>query len=237
MCYTYVKRDPCTSKETYLHRSKSTTTSLHMWKQTLFSLWSIARSCDIWASHVTDEWVVYHVTYEGVGHGWISNLSRHVWRSDGVYQGVMSRMNESFVTSRMNESCHVWISHLSRHVWRSDGVYQGVMSRINQIFITSHMKELWRVWRNHVAYEWDVCHVTYEGAMTCMKELCHKWKSHVSGEWVMSRIMSRMNTSCHKRISQMSETCHKRALLNELVMSRINTSGHKRISRMNESCH
>jgi len=199
MCYTYVKRDPCTSKETYLRRSKSTTTSLHMWKQTLFSLWSIARSCDIWASHVTDEWVVYHVTYEGVGHGWISNLSRHVWRSDGVYQGVMSRINQIFITSHMKELWRVWRSHVAYEWDVCHVTYEGAMTC---------MKELCHKWKSHVSGEWVMSRIMSRMNTSChkrisqMSETCHK--RALLNELVMSRI----NTSGHKRISRMNESCH-----------------------------
>jgi len=64
----------------------------------------------------------------------------------------MSHVTHEWVTSHMNEPCHIWMSHAT---------YEWVMS---------HMNESPHIWMNHVTYEW---------VMTRMNESCHIWVQSV----------------------------------------------------------
>jgi len=126
----------------------------------------------------------------------------------------MSHMTYEWVTSHMNEWCHIRMiyvtyesvtSHVNEscHIWRSHVTYEGVMSRMKE---SCHMR---------------ICHVTCESVISRVKKSCHVYMSHVTPintqevrgtyhiwmshvvkiKWFMSHIWMRhvthMNESCH----------------------------------------
>jgi len=120
---------------------------IHIWLEES-PMWN-GRSCHLWRSQVTCEWVMSHmneschtcdsqVIQQGLvasstacqiwmSHGTYDTLSCHIWTSHVTYEYVVSHMNES-VMSHMNESCHIWMSHVT-HEW-----------------VMSHMNESWHRW-------------------------------------------------------------------------------------------
>jgi len=106
-----------------------------------------------------------------------SNASWHTKHYCVIWHSFIRRhITYEWVTSHMNESCHIWTSHVihewvmihkdeSCHIWTSQVTYERVMS---------HMNESGHIWMSQVTYEWVMSH---------MNESCHIWMSHVTYEW------------------------------------------------------
>jgi len=79
----------------------------------------------------------------------------------------MSHVVYKWVTSHMNESCHIWMSHVT-HEW--------VVPHINE---SRHICETWLIWMGHVTYKRGAGHpLAKQPLMMCRK----------NGIWVMSHI-------------------------------------------------
>ena len=144
---------------------------------------TLNKSCHIWMSHVIIEWVMSHknewfcIRMSNVKYEWV------MLSTDCKFEAPFY-ITYQWVTSRMNESCHMSMSHVT---------YQWAMSHIN---------ESCHIWRSHVIYEWVMSH---------MNESCHIWMSHVTYEWVMSHMneschISKSHVTDESVISQMNES-------------------------------
>ena len=90
------------------------------------------KSCHIWMSHVTFEWVM--------------SYTRLTFLVDCISRGGHAHIhththNRTLSSYNINESCHIWMRHFT-YEW-----------------VTSHMNESRHIWMSHVTYEWVTSHM------------------------------------------------------------------------------
>ena len=206
--------------------------SCHVWMRRVMYEWAMSHvdeSRHVWVSrNVTDvnshvEYVVrsyvMRLTHIGLTHIlWCINTCYRSGESCricwciitcewGLYEWVTSHVNESchvwmshvtfeWVMSRINESCHIWIvmSHMNSHV-----NYVDASPNMSEAYVVASR----HIWMSHVTYEWDMSpmnsHIDYVDASPNMSEAYMSESRHIYVNHI-----THMNESCHIWISHIT---------------------------------
>jgi len=147
----------------------------------------------MWMSHVAYEWVIPHKTAK------CCTLCRI------LPSIIVSRVTCEWVTSHMNESCHIKLQTTVLCAGFFLLSLSVVSRKIFASFIMNHVTgESWHIWMSHVTYEWVTshmnksCHINQQNAVLCegffrlslwvvshMNESRHIWMIHVTYECFM----------------------------------------------------
>ena len=171
-----------------------------------------------------------------------------MWGWTGVYVCVYT-----WVTSRVDKSCHMWMSHVP---YRISSIARKMfwivnvrlsrcvcvcvyLSHVTCEYVMSHMNESCHIWMSHVTYGMRrlACHVWHSGIYTCIpvsvRYTCNfMWIRHVTYEWVMSHMEW---DDLLENVTNASYEADKVCIYVCTYMSHVTCES--AMSHVNESCH